>query len=215
MGARGCKSGHRTGFKSGHRGGSNLDAGGSKVGALFIFNGLSSTGLSSTRTITNGDAAKVRHQPCDFFGASGKKIRKKKARKKTRTRDGLPERISTAQLQSPSELDALYRQYKGGVIRFDFFALACRAVTKGKNPPGLFRRLLADNATDHISAQDEDQARLMIHQLHQDGEPCELVKGIVDRLVTQFRVERPPSDASRRLEVDRQLAKLVAQEYAR
>jgi len=187
---------------------------GSNLDIALIFNRLSSTGLSSTRQLS----PTATPQKCGIsrviFSDSEKKNRKKKTKKKTRTKDGLSSHISTAQLQSPSELDALFRQYTGDVIKFDFWALACRAVRKGSNPPGLFRKLLADNAVSHISGDDEDEAARLIRRLHQDGEPCELVKGMVARLVSQFRVERPPSHAQRRQELDRQFAELE-KEYAR
>ena len=186
MGARGCKSGHR-----------------SYLQRLIFNSSISKQELSPTPT----------PQECgisdDFLGPS----RKKKTKKRTRTKDGLPKRITTAQLQSPSELDSLYRKYTGDVIHFDFFALACRAVRKAKNPPGLFRRLLADNAISHISGDDDDQARQMLRQLR--GEPCPWVQSLITEHCHQMYLPRPMTvdeQERRQQDIIRQLEQLAIEE---
>lgn len=103
--------------------------------------------------------------------------------------DGLPDRITTGQLQSPGELAALFQQYKGRVSEFDFFALAVRAVRKGKNPPATFRWLLHNSGTQQITIAEEDEARQMLRANRSQRSPW--LQNIVNKMLAGKKVPRP------------------------
>lgn len=138
---------------------------------------------------------------------------KPKPKRKTRTtgkpQDGLPDRITTAQLRSPAELAELYRQYQGKVSEFDFFALACRAVRTGSNPPAVFRWFLHNDATGQLTIADDEQARQMLRANRSYRHPW--LQQIVNKLMAGKRVPGPPTECEmeeRRQQIGRYLEEI-------
>lgn len=107
---------------------------------------------------------------------------KPKLRGRTRTKskagDGMPDMITVEQLRSPVALLALYRQYRGQILEHDFFALACRALRKGTNPPAVFRWMLANGKAHQITLDEDSEARKMLKTAR--GERCDWLRNVVN-----------------------------------
>lgn len=202
MGTRVSKSGHRTGLESGHRRGKNLDAGGKNLDALFIFNGVSSMSYHKQEKISQTPTP----QDCgpdaaDFWFCVPKKKRRRQTTEKAKTisADGLPRHlhITTDQLTDANELETLYNQYQGDVNHFDFLALACRAVRKGSNPPALFRHLLTNEATDHLTNLDDEMVMDLLRRMYEQPSRSKLVRQTVGEVQDRLRAAPLPTPQER------------------
>jgi len=107
--------------------------------------------------------------------------------------DGLPDQMTTEQLRSPTALAKLYEQYCGTLPVQDFFALAVRAVRKGRNPPAAFRWMLANQAAYQITVEEDRQAARMRRKAGEQRRFLPEVKALVERLRLRIRW-RPPTE---------------------
>jgi len=122
--------------------------------------------------------------------------RKTTKRKKTKRPpgDGLPDKMTTEQLRSPTAVADLYAKYRGQLCEQHFFALAVRAVRKGDNPPAAFRWMLANNAAHQITVEEDREAVRMRRKANQQRDYLPEVKAVVAHLRSNIRW-RPLTDA--------------------
>ncbi|NLY01765.1 MAG: hypothetical protein GXY83_37240, partial [Rhodopirellula sp.] len=107
--------------------------------------------------------------------------------------DGLPDKMTTEQLRSPTAVADLYAKYRGQLCEQDFFGLAVRAVRKGDNPPAVFRWMLANNAAYQITFDEDRQAVRMRRKASQQRDYLPEVKAVVAHLRLNIRW-RPLTD---------------------
>jgi hypothetical protein len=116
-----------------------------------------------------------------------------KTRTKTRPNHkpggGMPDTITVERLRSPAEVQAVNRQYRGQILEHDFFALARRAIRKGRNPPAVFRWTLANDKAHQVTTEEDDEARKMLRAAR--GPTCVFVRNLVNKYLIGKRLPRP------------------------
>jgi len=170
--------------------------------------------LSQTKISPTPKTASTRHRRVDVFVCESEKKTTKRKKTKRPPGDGLPDKMTTEQLRSPTAVADLYAKYRGQLCEQDFFGLAVRAVRKGDNPPAAFRWMLANNAAHQITVAEDREAVRMRRQVSQQRDYLPEVKAVVAHLRSDIRW-RPLTDQevnARRNAVLDQLERMIAEE---